>query len=127
MARRSILASTFALAALAVGGVERASALDPLGFYLGAGAGQTASGLFYLPIPVPLVDLYGKLGYTRVQGSMRFPTQNKSVKLDDNGFTAGAGVQVSLSSWSVRGEYEYIGVNAVRTDMMSISLVKTLF
>ena len=105
---------------------------SPSGTLNGAAAkaslsGQTAAGVLYLPIPIPLVDVYGKLGYTRVNGRLTAPAQNLSVKLDGTGYTAGAGVQVSLSSWSVRGEYEYVGVNAVRTDLLSISLVKTLF
>ncbi len=70
--------------------------------------------LVYLPIPV--LDVYGKIGTTRVQGSTRLvtscgvatcvaPTFSASADQTDTGLAIGAGVGAKLGSLAVRGEY----------------------
>ncbi len=82
---------------------------------------QSAFGLFYLPLPIPFVDLYGKAGLSRLQTSASVtPVTNPSVcsiapttsgcafglSRTDTHMAWGIGSQVKLASWSIRVEYE---------------------
>jgi Outer membrane protein beta-barrel domain len=77
-----------------------------------------AFAMFYLPLPEPLFDVFGKAGVARVQNSVSTSGQcvsfNSCGLLDFNStgsqFAWGVGGQVNWGNWSVRLEYE--GFNA---------------
>lgn len=97
-------------------------------------------GLFWLPIPAPFVDVYAKAGYARLSGSFSgrgaggvcpavSPTTLQcappfSRSLDDDVVAAGAGAQVKLGSWAVRGDYERFFASGSDPSVVSLSLVK---
>lgn len=69
--------------------------------------------LGFLPIPLPLVDVYGKIGLARweVDGSLSSLANN--FRVDDNGteFAYGAGIQVGFGSLAARLEYESFDID----------------
>jgi len=77
-----------------------------------------AFAMFYLPLPEPLFDVYGKAGVARIQNSVA--TSGQCVSFNSCGlldfsssgsqFAWGVGGQVNWGSWSARLEYE--GFNA---------------
>jgi OOP family OmpA-OmpF porin len=90
--------------------------------------GLSLMGLVYLPLPLPFIDVYGKAGYTRVDGDIAVrgaPLLRGD--LDANAFTAGAGVQVKFASWAVRGEYERFSASGDDPSLWTVSLAKTFF
>ncbi len=93
-------------------------------YVVGADLKATALyGLFYLPIPAPFVDVYAKAGYARLSGDLRDSRQS-SRSLDDNTVAAGAGVQVKLGSWAVRGEYERFFASGGDPSVISLNVAK---
>lgn len=68
--------------------------------------------LGYLPIPVPFLDLYGKIGYARTTLDTRLETPSDFVRIHDssNNFAYGAGAQVKFGSIAARLEYERFDV-----------------
>jgi OmpA family protein len=90
---------------------------------------RTASiaALLYLPIPIPFVDVYGKYGYARNTGYLRYENSENYSHLSGNGQTIGLGAQWKFSSWAIRGEYEYLDTTYQDATFLSVSLVKTLF
>ena len=98
-------------------------------------------GLFWLPIPAPIVDVYVKGGVARFSGDFNFrnnstvacpapspagsfcsPTVSRSLR-DDVG-AAGAGAQVKLGSWALRGDYERFFASGSDPHVISLSVVK---
>lgn len=77
-----------------------------------ATSGIAAYGLLYLPIPLPILDVYVKAGAARLDSQVNASycavdtCQTERLKLANTGFAAGAGVQLKLGSWALRGEYE---------------------
>jgi opacity protein-like surface antigen len=90
--------------------------------------GKSLMGLVYLPIPVPVVDVFGKAGYTRLDGSV---SVNSSTvlrsSLNEDAFTYGAGVQVKFAGWGIRGEYERFTASGRDPSLWTISLAKHFF
>jgi hypothetical protein len=86
-------------------------------------------GLFYLPIPAPFIDVYGKAGYARLDGTLSATTTSGAFQasVDDDGVTAGAGAQFKLGSWAIRGEYERFMVSGSDPSLLSVSVTKTFF
>ena len=90
--------------------------------------GQSVMGLLYLPIPAPFVDVYGKVGYTHLNGDIVLQsTPPLRSSLDSDAFTAGAGAQFKFASWAVRGEYERFSASGKDPALWTISLTKTFF
>jgi opacity protein-like surface antigen len=87
-------------------------------------AGVAAYGLLFLPLP--LVDIYGKLGVVRWDAEARIPDLGFSA--DDSGtdFAWGAGVQVRVLSLGVRLEYERFEISDLdETSFLSLSVTYT--
>jgi hypothetical protein len=95
-------------------------------------------GLGYLPLPLPFLDVYGKLGVARLQTDnsyfynvpctssatgacaieSRFDQQNTK-------FAYGAGVQAKWQDFAFRGEYERISSNYGDPNTVMVSLTWT--
>jgi len=80
-------------------------------------------GMFYLPIPVPFLDLYAKAGLARLDSKLRVNTSSLSTK--DTKFAYGAGLQLKFGSFALRGEYERFKVDTVKPSMLSVSFSKS--
>ena len=79
-------------------------------------------GLGYLPLPLPFLDVYGKLGVARLQTDNSYYTYTGCSAASSNACPAaesrfdqqntklayGAGVQVKFQDFAFRGEYERI-------------------
>lgn len=92
--------------------------------------GYGVHGLLYAPIPLPLLDIFAKAGYTRLDGSLGATLPGVGpVKVDDEDdvFSAGLGAQVKFASWAVRGEYERFSAPGDDPSLWTISLTKTFF
>ncbi len=97
-----------------------------------------ATALFavdYLPLPVPLLDVYAKAGVARYQSSERVagelgcPAPLACIALvsygtdrTDTRFAYGVGTQVKLSAFAIRAEYERIAANGADPDLLSLGL-----
>jgi len=64
--------------------------------------GFAGYGLFYVPIPLPILDVYVKAGLARVDVNV----PNLDISTDDTKFAFGGGVQLKFGSLAVRAEYE---------------------
>jgi hypothetical protein len=95
------------------------------------------SGLLYAPIPLPVFDLYGKLGMARLQTDVNgheyglfcpvgFPNCGTiAVSRHDTGVGFGAGVQFKFAAVAVRAEYERVNASSSSPDMFSLGLTWT--
>jgi opacity protein-like surface antigen len=91
-----------------------------------------AFGVLYLPLPLPLLDLYGKAGLARLEAKTSAggsfgcladcPRYLGSFYRDETKgrFAYGAGVQVRVGSFAIRGEYERISANTGDPDLLSL-------
>jgi len=89
--------------------------------------GKSISGLVYLPIPAPIVDVFGKAGYTRLNGSVSNGSNTFRTTLDDDVFSYGAGVQLKFSGIGVRGEYERFAASGRDPSLWTISVAAHFF
>lgn len=64
--------------------------------------GFAGFGLFYVPIPLPVLDVYLKAGLARVDVDV----PSLDISNDDTKFAFGGGVQLKVGSFAVRAEYE---------------------
>jgi hypothetical protein len=97
-------------------------------------------GVGYLPLTVPLWDVYGKLGIARLRTALTElgpeplcpvgltpcvrPTLNQTGWSTSIAF--GAGVQRKIGHLAIRAEYERIGVSGSDPDIFSLSLTWAL-
>jgi hypothetical protein len=94
-------------------------------------------GVAYLPLPLPLLDVYAKAGVARYQTNDKFSSGPLScrepllciigpvsygIDRTDARFAYGVGTQVKLSSFAIRAEYERIAANGADPDLVSIGL-----
>jgi opacity protein-like surface antigen len=97
---------------------------------------QTLSGLVFAPIPLPVIDLYGRAGVARLQSSgtpyLRCPPgffcpifPDLQFNRTNTDFLYGAGVQWKLSALAVRLEYERINDGRGDPDFLSAGLTWT--
>jgi opacity protein-like surface antigen len=102
------------------------------------------SGLIYLPLPVPLLKLYGKAGLARLQTSANArvtygcdtsivricppPALLPPVALSEtqNHLTYGAGAQLQLAQVAVRLEYQRFSAAGANPDLLSVGITLTL-
>jgi hypothetical protein len=80
-------------------------------------------GLFYLPLPLPVVDFYVKAGVARMDSDLRVTANSFNTK--DTTFAYGGGVQVKLGSFALRGEYEKYKVDDAKPSMMTVAFSKS--
>jgi opacity protein-like surface antigen len=98
-------------------------------------SGGSIHAVGYLPLPIPLLDVYGKAGTTRLQtrldgvlpaltcvaaGCNEFHS-----RATDTSFTWGAGVQLQLplTGLSARAEYERYDIANGAPDLVSVNLL----
>lgn len=105
----------------------------------GSAKGTAAFALLYLPIPLPVLDIYGKVGVSHLQTSLRGSLVSPvcvgpcttlgsfSYGSSRSALAAGAGVQLSLASVAVRAEYERFGTAVASPDMVTLGLTWSLF
>ena len=80
-------------------------------------------GLFYFPIPLPVLDVYAKAGLARVDSDLRVNASSFSSK--GTKFAYGAGLQLKFGSFAVRGEYERFKTDGAKPSLLSVSLSKS--
>jgi hypothetical protein len=99
-----------------------------------------AYGMLYLPIPVPLFDVYAKAGlawlrsaaHTQMYGTapicqyLPCGTSPYTFSRNDADAAFGAGVQFKFSRLAIRAEYERVQGSAAKPDLASIGLTWTL-
>jgi len=89
--------------------------------------GLAAFGMFYVPLPLPVLDLYAKAGLARVDADVDIVDYST----DDTRFAWGFGAQLELGSWALRGEYERFRLKdsgeglSVKPSMISLSFTKS--
>jgi hypothetical protein len=89
-------------------------------------------GLLYAPIPVPMLDIYGKLGLARLQSTVSATSSCGTVigctpgstRLSDasNSLAYGGGAQLKFAPLAVRAEYERISASGGDPDLFSLAL-----
>ncbi len=104
--------------------------------------GEAAFALLYLPIPVPMLDVYLKAGAARLTSDLSAsavvpgctgtfctctvtcPGQifSGAVSTTQTTFAAGAGVQWSFGGWAVRGEYERFDALGEHPGLLSLGV-----
>jgi opacity protein-like surface antigen len=96
----------------------------------------TLSAIGYLPLPVPFLKLYGKLGAARLHTDAQVSYLPPSCPVTVNctfaytvrqnqwstDFAYGAGAQARLGSISIRAEYERIGASGSDPDLFSVGV-----
>jgi len=91
---------------------------------------ESVFGLLYFPLPVPLLDLYAKVGMSRLQSESNASCvtpltcgANPTVHTDSSQTRVGYGVgaQVKILAFAVRAEYERVDSSGGSPDMYSLS------
>ena len=100
------------------------------------------SGLLHAPLPVPLLDLYGKVGLSRLRTNVHasvvcsvngintacppnfpFPAFDRDETTTE--FAYGAGAQLKFSTVAARLEYERLNASGGNPDLLSIGVTWT--
>jgi opacity protein-like surface antigen len=93
----------------------------------------SAFGLVYLPLPLPLLDVYGKAGLARLRTTYNYNTGCVSCATaflpapghedsTDTAFAYGVGAQVKAFALAVRVEYERINKSSGNPDLLSAGI-----
>ena len=82
--------------------------------------GLAGYGMFYAPIPLPILDIYAKAGLARIDVNPSFEPST-----DDTKFAYGAGVQLKFGSFAIRGEYERFKVEGTKPSILSVAFSKS--
>jgi hypothetical protein len=85
--------------------------------------GLAAFGMFYVPLPLPMLDIYAKAGLARLDADLEVGLG--SLSTDDTKFAYGAGLQLKFGSLAIRGEYERFKVEEADPTLLSISFSKS--
>lgn len=86
--------------------------------------GGAAFGLFYIPLPLPVLDIYAKAGLARLNKKISdFTLGDFSTKGTDFGY--GAGVQFKLGSFAIRGEYETFNTDGKDPTLLTLGFSKS--
>lgn len=91
-----------------IAGVNATGKLDGYGVF----------GLVYLPLPLPMLDLYAKAGLARLDSEISVAGLSLDRKNTDLGL--GAGAQVKFGSWAIRAEYERFAVDGRDPSLLSL-------
>lgn len=98
---------------------------------------ESLLGLLYAPIPYRFLDVFTKLGVARLHNDVDAqilglfcPAAARNCALvttrsSTTELVFGAGVQLKLAKWALRGEYERISSDTGSPDMLSIGLTWT--
>jgi hypothetical protein len=81
-------------------------------------------GLFYMPIPLPILDLYIKAGMAKLDYDLDVDL-GAGVNTKDTKFAYGGGLQLKFGSWAIRGEYEQFKAEGSKPSMLSLSFSKS--
>jgi opacity protein-like surface antigen len=106
----------------------------PPGFIYNVDASQKATSLFgllYWPLPLPILDLYGKAGFSRLETKLNASWRcvapvtcvaNPSYQQDstDTRFAYGVGAQAKFLALGVRAEYERVSAPGGSPDLFSL-------
>jgi opacity protein-like surface antigen len=98
--------------------------------------GGAAFGVLYLPMPIPTVDLFGKVGVSRFQtvitGGQSFncgflcgPSFRETD--DTTGLALGAGAQFKLGAFAIRTEYEHFNAAGGSPSLASVGATWTFY
>ncbi len=77
-------------------------------------------GVFYVPLPLPILDVYVKGGLARIDAN-----PSASISTDDTKFAYGAGVQLKFGSFALRGEYEKFKIEDAKPSLLSVGFSKS--
>jgi hypothetical protein len=79
--------------------------------------------MLYLPLPLPIIDLFGKVGFARLDTQI----DSGSFRLDetDTDLAWGVGGQLNFGSFAVRAEYERFQTDSGDPDMISVGFAWT--
>jgi OmpA-like transmembrane domain len=91
------------------------------------------SGVFYVPLPVPYFDVFGKVGLARLENDVTahfpfacpvgFPSCGLfQLNRTDTHLAYGGGAQIKIRSLSVRVEYERIQASSGNPELFSLGL-----
>lgn len=85
--------------------------------------GAAGFGLFYVPLPVPALDVYAKAGVARLNKKISdFTPGDFSTKGTDFGY--GAGLQLKLGSFGIRAEYENFNTDGKNPRLLTLGFTK---
>lgn len=89
--------------------------------------GQSAFGMLYLPLPLPVLDVFVKAGVARLDASGTVSSSSGTLSFDetDTKFAAGAGAQLKFGSLAIRAEYERFETDNANPFLVSVGLTKT--
>jgi len=85
--------------------------------------GLAGFGLYYLPIPLPVLDVYLKAGLARLDSDTRI--NSSSFSTDDTKFAFGGGLQLKFGSWAIRGEYEQFKLESAKPTLILVGFSKS--
>lgn len=85
--------------------------------------GLAGYGLYYLPIPLPVLDVYLKAGLSRLDADAKI--SSSSFSTDDTKFTFGGGVQLKFGSYAIRGEFEQFKLESSKPKLLSLGFSKS--
>ena len=80
-------------------------------------------GLFYVPLPVPMLDIYAKAGLARLSRDISSSALNLDTK--DTNLGLGAGAQIKFKSFAIRAEYERFSTDGKDPSLLSIGFSKS--
>lgn len=85
--------------------------------------GVAAFGLFYVPLPLPVIDIYAKAGLARLDRKL------SDLTLDDfstkgTEFAYGGGLQLKFGSFAIRAEYERFNADGKDPTLLSLNFAK---
>lgn len=85
--------------------------------------GASAFAMVYAPLPLPLVDVYAKAGFARIDSQI----DSSSFRFDrtDTNFAWGFGGQLNFGNLSVRAEYERFKTDAGDPHLISVGVAFT--
>lgn len=83
--------------------------------------GFAGYGLFYLPLPLPVLDIYAKAGLARIDVNV----DAGDMDTENTKFAYGLGVQLKLGSWAIRGEWERFKVEDSKPSLISVGISKS--
>lgn len=89
--------------------------------------GQSAFGMLYLPLPLPVLDVFVKAGVARLDASGTVSSSSGTLSFDetDTKFAAGAGAQLKFGSLAIRAEYERFETDNANPFLVLVGLTKT--
>jgi opacity protein-like surface antigen len=85
--------------------------------------GLAGYGLYYLPLPLPVLDVYVKAGVARLDADLKIT--GDSFSTDDTKFAYGAGMQLKFGSFAIRAEFEQFEIDDAKPSLLSLGFSKS--